>query len=112
MGSTISLREVRDPYAWEKLTIGAAASGLTTTKITPAAPSNPGSGSRKSAEIVLITVETDSIRWTVDGTTPTGANGHLSQAGDVIELVGINSIRAFLAIRVTTDATIQVTYSR
>lgn len=50
----------------------------------------------------LCTVETASIRWTVDGTTPVaGGPGHLATAGEVIELHSIGEVRGFRAIRET-----------
>lgn len=62
-----------------------------------------------AASRVLITVETQSVRFAYDGTTPTAANGHLVAAGGTIALTGVVSIKKLLLIRVSTDATIQVT---
>lgn len=66
----------------------------------------------RDAERALITVETDQIRWTYDGTAPTSTVGHLAEAGDAIELLGYENIVKFRAIRVTNNATIRVTYDR
>jgi len=57
-----------------------------------------------------ITVETDQIRYWVDGNEPTTSAGHLLESGDSVVLESRNEIKHFRAIRVTTDATCQVSY--
>ena len=58
----------------------------------------------------VITVETASIRYTVDGTTPTTTVGHLAEPGDVIYITDMAQCSRFLAIRETgVSATIKVT---
>ena len=91
-------------FAYEAITVSNTAIGFTTATY---APDTYG-----VAHKAFITVETDSIRWTCDGTTPTSAVGHLAAAGDIIEIEGIANVAAFKAIRVTTDASIKVSYSR
>ncbi len=71
---------------------------------------------KQDARIAFITIdgdiETNDIRWTVDGTAPVaGTTGHLAQAGDVIELKGFGNITKFRAIREgASSGTLQVTY--
>lgn len=60
----------------------------------------------------VVTVESNSIRFWVDGSTPTSANGHLAEAGDVITLEGAEEVNDFRAIRVSADATVQATFGR
>lgn len=55
-----------------------------------------------------ITVETDQVRFRIDGANPTAAVGHLLEAGDTLELFGGHAIMGFRAIRVTADATLRV----
>lgn len=67
------------------------------------------------AEQAFITVVSNAIRWTVDGTTPTAGatgTGHDAVANDIIVLDGSDAIRQFKAIRATADATLKVTYFR
>lgn len=59
----------------------------------------------------LVTVETDAVRYRIDGTDPTATEGHLAIVGSVIVLESLDEITNFNAIRVTTDATIRVSYS-
>ena len=98
----------RSFFGHESITVSTTAIGFTAATITPstaAAPVPP-------AAFALATVETDQIRWTADGTTPTSTVGHLANAGDVIELHGYENVRNFRAIRVTTDATLKASFAR
>ncbi len=83
----------------ESVTVGATAVGITTTATTNVLPA-----------AALITVETASIRYCVDGTAATSSVGHRADAGDVIELSNRDEVTKFSAIRKDgTDATIKVT---
>lgn len=95
-------------FAYEAITVSSAVKTLTEATYNPAT-SNEDSPRAKRA---LITVETDQIRYTYNGTTPTSSIGHLLSAGDVLSLNGYGNIKRFKAIRVTTDASIKVTYER
>ncbi len=92
-----------DPLDHEELTISTVALGFTAGTIQQAAG---------NAAIAVITVETDSIRYWLDGTTPTSSSGHLAPADSAFTICGLNSIKNFLAIRVTLDAAIKVSYFR
>ena len=92
-------------FAYEAIAVSNSAKSFTTATY---APATYGPASR-----AFVTVETDQIRWTCDGsTTPTSTVGHLANEGDVIEIEGIQNIGNFKCIRVTTDASINVSYSR
>lgn len=91
------------PFAFEKLTIGVAASGLTAA--TFAAANNAS-----RAESALITVETNSIRVRLDGVAPDATTGHLYTAGSSFIITGVDALIAAKFIRATADAVIQVTY--
>ena len=61
----------------------------------------------------LITIETDQIRWRDDGTAPTSSVGHLMEAGDVLDFTERNwetVLNKIQFIRVTTDATLSISY--
>jgi len=90
-------------FAYEDITVDTAI-GFTAATIAPA--------TFGPAHRAFVTVETDQIRWTVDGTTPTSTKGHLAEVGDYIEIEGIANIKAFRAIKVTNNATLRVSYSR
>ncbi len=90
-----------DALDHEELTISTAALGFTDATIKQAAG---------NAAIAVVTVETDAIRYWVDGTTPTSSSGHLAPADTAFTICGLNSIDNFLAIRVTLDAAIKASF--
>ncbi len=60
---------------------------------------------------VFCTLETDQIRFTLDGVTiPSSTVGHLMDAGDNLTLRNIFDIENFKAARVTADASLKITY--
>ena len=59
-----------------------------------------------------ITVETDAIRFKLNGDVPTAALGVLVAASSAIELESAAEIKDFRVIRVTNDATLRVHYGR
>ena len=66
-----------------------------------------------SENYAVLTLETATIRFTTDGTTPTSTVGHLVDPGDVIELDTASEVNAFRAIRTTgSSATLQVSTGR
>jgi hypothetical protein len=59
------------------------------------------------------TCEADAVRWRADRTNPTAAEGHMLAANDSISFTGDNYrqlLEGIAFIRVTTDATLKVTY--
>lgn len=72
-------------------------------------------GTALTAEVVAdadaahISVFTDAIRYTYDGTTPTASVGHLIAANDEKILIGRTNVAALQMIRVTGDASVFVT---
>ena len=65
------------------------------------------------ANAALITVESNSIRWWDDGSTPTSTTGHLATSGTQVMYFDTGDrdlIVNFKAIRVTSDATLQISY--
>lgn len=93
--------------AFEKITVGGTAGGFTAAKIRPTS----GDFSGKVAQEAYVTVETNSIRYNIDGSTPTSTSGHLVEAKGIITLKTASDLDNFKAIKVTDDdATIQVTF--
>ncbi len=92
-------------FAYEAIPVSNTAIGFTTATY---APTTYGPAHR-----AFVTVETDQIRWTCDGsTTPTNEIGHLANVGDAIEIEGIKNVANFKAIKVTNNASLKVSYSR
>lgn len=92
------------PYAFETITVSTAAIGFTTATM-QAGDLSPG--------LAVVTVESNPIRFRVDGTVPTSTVGHLSVAGDVLTVCGGSSVGRFSAIRQgASNATLTVTYYR
>lgn len=108
MAGRVVVNGGKPTYAFETVTVSSTAIGITSTLVTKPSTTE---GQSRTAEFALVTVETDSIRYRTDGTNPTAAVGHLLVAGDVLQLDNFDDIRRFRAIRVTTDATIQVSLS-
>ncbi len=65
-----------------------------------------------NAAVAVITVENDSVRYWVDGSTPTSSSGHLALANTSFTICGLNSIDSFSVIRVTTDAELKASFFR
>jgi hypothetical protein len=56
------------------------------------------------------TATTDTLRFWVDGSTPDASNGMLLYNGDTVEILNVDAINNFKAIRVTNDMKIMITY--
>jgi hypothetical protein len=98
-------------YDHDNLSVGVAASGLTSAKLTVSDGQTPPRARR--CKSVFITVETNSIRIRWDGGDPVSAGvGHLLAGGDSIEINGETTVRKVRMIRESADATVRVTYSR
>jgi len=97
----------RDPGGMEVVTVAATAIGFTASKLIPSSGIYKG----MIAQEVFCTLETAPIRYTVDGTTPTTAIGHLVNIGDTLELYNPNMVNKFRAIRTTgTNGSLKCTF--
>ena len=94
-------------YDYEAVTVSNTAIGCTVAKLT----FTPTLGNARKAHEIHVTVETDSIRYRFDGSDPSATVGHLAAAGTVISLKGPHNLARFKMIRVTTDASVKITYS-
>jgi len=92
------------PFATETLTISTTVTGLTTSIYQP---------SGITPTLAVVSVKSGDLNYTVIG-TPTATVGHpvFGASPSTFIICGIDSIRAFKAIRQTADATLYVTYYR
>lgn len=65
----------------------------------------PASGATHA--LISVDLGASSIRWTIDGSNPTSANGHQLAAGERLE---IDNPAAFKCLAVGSASTIQVSY--
>ena len=87
------------PLNHESVTVSNSAIGITATVSDGFLPG-----------AALITVEDATIRYTVDGTTPSASVGHKAEPGDAFELIDRGEVTKFRAFRKDgTDATLKVT---
>ena len=94
--------ETQDPIvawsAFETLTVSSTALPLTEALA-------------ENASFVTVTVESQAVRFRLDGVAPTATVGHVLTAGDSLELVGFWEIDQFRVIRRdASDATLSVSY--
>lgn len=93
------------PVNDEALTVSSVAIGFTASKY------NPG-GSLNQARVAILSTETDSLRYRVNGSNPTSSVGHLVPAGSSAVVCGYTAIEQFKAIRVSTDVAVYATFYR
>ena len=99
-----------EPYDYEDLTVDNTSGGvaLDSTKV------KNNTNRLKEAQRVILTLETNDIRYTTDGTAPTTSLGHLMSAGDVVILQGQPTIDNFRAINAAggSSGTFRCTFER
>lgn len=99
--------------SYEAVTVSSTSKALTLTKYRAV---SAGGQTHMNARIAFITldgaIETNVIRWTVDGTAPVASTtGHVLQPGQTLVIRGFGNIVNFRAIRdLSTDCKLQVTY--
>jgi hypothetical protein len=93
-------------YAYESITVSSTPIGFTAARLTDATKLYG-----RDVKQVFVTVETNPVRFTVDGvTTPTADIGHLLSVGNIFTCDGNDAIK-FLAIRTGSDGALKCTYS-
>ena len=90
---------------YEAITVNTAV-GFTSSEIFPTS----GQFKSQKCQAVFCTLETDSIRFTLDGTTPSSTVGHLLTAGQNLTILNGHDIVKFRCIKVTSNASLKVTY--
>ena len=95
--------ETQDPLvAWnsfETITVSSTALALTENLV-------------ENADVALLTLESASVRYRLDGIAPTATVGHLMSAGDVIKLNSFWELDQFRVIMVSVAATLTVSYGQ
>jgi hypothetical protein len=92
------------PTGYEAITVNTSI-GITAGLLTPVAGTYTG----KKAVGALITIETDQIRYCIDGTTPTNAIGHLVDIKGSFWIFGPVALANLRMIKVTNNASAKVT---
>lgn len=91
-------------FAFEQVTVSTTAIGLTTATYSP--------GTKGTAMLATIIVETAGLRYRKDGTDPTSSVGMPLAAGDVLYVWGSVDIKNIKFIRSSgSNATISVEYA-
>ena len=107
-----ALNGLKDCFGFEKLTVSNTPKALTASVYNVVDSGLNGNQiTRKYAEFATISVEGDQIRYRLDGNNPDTTTGHLLNPNDVLFLNSGADIMRFRAIRITSDATIQVSYA-
>jgi hypothetical protein len=90
-------------YAFESITVSTVAIGGTSATYAPEPSTAP--------TMAIVSVESNPIRFRIDGTNPTSSVGHAAVDTNYIQLCGTKDVTSFRAIRSgASDATIRVTY--
>ena len=92
-----------DTVGYESITVGAVAIGFTAAVLATTPLPLAAFLSVEDAGVA-------GMRFRIDGTSPTAAEGHLLHDEDSITISGLGDLNRFRAIRVGADVTIRVTY--
>ena len=103
MGYTITGGRTTGGY--ETITVNTAI-GFTAAKIMPTSGMFKG----MACQEVFCTLETDAIRFLLTGDTPTSSVGHPLKKDSDLTISNANDIKNFKCIKVTTNASLTVTY--
>lgn len=98
---------------FEQIPVAGTAIGFTIAKICPDSQSaSICTAGGRQATVAFCDLETANVRYTMDGTTPTSTVGHLWTNGNApIVIYGSTQLQKFRAIRVSSSAQINCTYS-
>jgi|SRR5262245_334163 len=92
---------------FEQLTVAGSATPFTALKLRP-----NGANSDPQAQVANCELETAQIRYTIDGTTPTAAVGHIWNVGEIKQFNGPDVLQKFQAIRTgASSGVLNCTYS-
>lgn len=98
--SQLDISQITKVIAYESITVAATAIGFT-------------AATYDNAFKASITLETAQIRFRVDGTAPTSAEGHILDVAQSLEIEGKENIANFRAIRTGgTSGVLKVSYER
>ena len=97
IGHTAQIDTPLDWAGFESITVSSTALGLTVATASLYTDAK-------------ITVESDEVRFRLDGVSPTATVGHKLAIGDVLTLRGRRELDKVRFIRTSTDATLRVSY--
>lgn len=105
----------RPVMAYEAITVSGSSIGPTPATIRTTTATSPLQGTAdliaEWAVEAFVTVESNPIRYRLDGTAPTSSEGHLLNANDTLVVQGYTNIKNLKMIRQGgSDATVRVTY--
>ncbi len=89
--------------AFEQITVAGTAIGFTASAITPTTGG-------PQATVAVCYLETNEVRYTVDGTTPTSTVGTIWSVGTTMTFVSHNVLMQFRAIRTGSSGQLDCTY--
>lgn len=92
------------PAGFEQVTVSSASIGFTSTLAYPTGG--------LAADMAVVDVETNAIRYRADGTAPTATVGSPVASGASFTVCGAPTIKAVRFIRQSSDATISVHFYR
>jgi len=90
----------RTAGAYESITVANASIGFTKRTMKPIT----GAFKDMFAKVVFCTLETNNIRFRIDGTAPTTSEGHLLSVGQLLTLKNAADIENFRAINAVVAA--------
>ncbi len=102
-----------DAYDYETLTC-AASTGLTASKLNPTDAGGLASfpNGKGKAQAVLLTATGQTIRYTLNGTTPTATVGHPLAVNEGVLLRGYDNLEDLRFIETAATASVQATFFR
>lgn len=105
--------EYRDQYTRERITVSTSAIGLTTSTLEnwQSYGGYDQQGADLKASAALLTVVTNGVYYTLDGSTPSASVGIELTTGDQLMIYGFQKLKSLRMIRSGgSDATVEVTY--
>lgn len=105
---------------FESITVSTVSIGITAAKLRVATELNARSAGQDASYVdikrldeAMFTVETNPVRFRMDGTDPTAAIGHLLNVGDSLVISGNQNLTKLRFIRQgAADGTVMATYYR
>lgn len=114
MPTAVHVNGASRAFGYEAITVSTTPIGPTVAAAFPKTVMGgyPAKYQDQGADSGVFTIETDQVRYTIDGTQPNASVGHLLNVGDVLTIDGRDNLSRLLFRRVTTDASIKATYFR
>lgn len=108
MADSYAFLNGKNVYDSEQVTVSTTPIGGTAAKINNTADTL-NSGTKATA--ALVQAVTNGFYYTLDGSTPSGSNGGVVAAGEILALAGYSKVNKFRAIRSGgSDAVVNIQY--